>query len=513
MAARFEDRFAEVFSCRTPGSKQDGSYGTGYLLGNGVVLTARHVIVPEGWNEIPPELDVSARSINAIINKEAWGAADLLWPPREELANNGPDVALLQLRNIPAGMEAGPLLGLEPPEDAEEQKDYELKVWAVGFPAFAKIAGQSRVDTHQIFAMTRPHSGRVSQTFEIHQWEFGKTKTGEKATEEFDWAGFSGAALFNGRRLIGVVVTANVGGRFDFRAIRINPLLARKEFSTALQGAATITTDAARAEVPPIERLVCLLDRDDQEKGFIAAHKRCCPAPQANEPAQPLRPLVCLLPGAGEYRHVPEDMAERLSLKTLPKDLGWSSDALSFQWLDWPPTHLGADDAVAQLRESLWNALCGANDAPSDPAEFRKLWKDGSRPRLFRSDVTQVELTHAAADVLAAWSKFWVELTPPDRRVPAHLLLLGPKFAEAQAWRAMASTPANVTIEPLAELDQCNPIHLRRWLEERLPIHAGQHKRILERLDTMLSEEFPGRFYLKDLKLRVRKLVQEGSHA
>ena len=161
----------------------------------------------------------------------------------------------------------------------------------------------------------------------------------------------------------------------------------------------------------------------------------------------------------------------------------------------------------------MWKKLCGADGTPSDPAEFRKLWKDGSRSRLFRSELTQIPLNRTTAEVLAAWANFWAELGPPDRRLPAHLLLVGATFAEAKAWRALAPTSPNLTIEPLTELDQCNPIQLRRWLEERLPtLMTSEHRRILDRLDIILSEEFPGRFYLRDLKLRVRKMVQEGFH-
>jgi len=207
-------------------------------------------------------------------------------------------------------------------------------------------------------------------------------------------------------------------------------------------------------------------------------------------------------------------MADRFSLKTLP-ELAWPVGSTAFQWLDWPPSYLDLDAAIARLRASLWNAICGRSNVPDDPKEFLTLWNDGSRPRLFLSDLTPIPLNSKTAPVLGAWSKFLAQLTPPDRWPPMHLLLLAATRPEAEAWREQAApNVTNIAIETLAELDQCNPIDLKRWFEQcvRTGVRPA-HKRILPQLENTLTQEFPSRFYLKVLKLRVRELLHGGLHA
>src|SRR5262249_33901556 len=108
----------------------------------------------------------------------------------------------------------------------------------------------------------------------------------------------------------------------------------------------------------PLERFVCLLDREDQERAFVTAHRRCRPMPIADQPAPPAPPIICLLPSIGDhYRHAPEDMADRLAVRTLPRILGWPEAATGTRWLDWPAPHLNRDEAFAELKSSLWNAM------------------------------------------------------------------------------------------------------------------------------------------------------------
>jgi hypothetical protein len=463
---------------------------------------------------VPAKLDVTVRPLGAAKRKIGWLAADLVWPARSALGDEQqPDIALLRLRKpMPeSGEGVLPLFGL--PGDVSEENEHAMKVLAVGFPRFKLVKGKGpeRRESHQISGVVRPGSGLVFGNYEIENITFGSKNNLTPIDAAADWVGFSGAPLFANRHVIGLVTIALDRVRYDFRAVRLGPILKQRKFHDLVKGAATIASQTAQAEVPPIVNLVCLLDRDDQEGDFIHLHKRCCPAAKDNEPPPPVQPLICLLPGAGEFRHEPEDLADRLAIKTLP-DLAWPKGSTTFAWIEWPATNLDPEVAIARLRASLWNKLCGGGDAPDKAQAFRDLWKDGSRVRLFKSDLTQRALSPDSARVLAKWSSFLAEIAPPDPRPLGHLMLLSGTLGRAREWRALANAPAHVVIEVLAELDRCTPIDLRKWLNDRLPTELGAaHKSILERLQVKLEAEFEERFYISPLKRRVRELTKEGA--
>src|ERR1700722_19125379 len=101
-------RITEVWS-----DSANGSFGSGYLLGGGLVLTARHVVLPEG--STPPTI-IKARPLGIAHQVEGLQDADLIWPDLQQLGDQtAPDVALLRLRDFVDSDDAGPPLG--PPND------------------------------------------------------------------------------------------------------------------------------------------------------------------------------------------------------------------------------------------------------------------------------------------------------------------------------------------------------------------------------------------------------------
>jgi hypothetical protein len=180
-------RAQRVSEIRCKGS----GYGSGYLLSPSIILTAAHVI-----GELGKTLPVDQR-IEVVPLGTQPRPAQLVWPPVqkwEELSLEH-DIALLRVESdnftetygvlIPVGWE-----GL--------RTDQLLPVTAVGFPRLRRNTKDSSRDTEQIFGEVYPLNALRNREFEIRAVR-------HRDIEDADWRGFSGAALFAGRSLIGVV--------------------------------------------------------------------------------------------------------------------------------------------------------------------------------------------------------------------------------------------------------------------------------------------------------------------
>lgn len=156
------------------------SFGSGYLIADGLILTAAHVLertagmaAREGE---PAEV--------ACLDGE-WRPAIVAWvDPRR-------DVAVLRCSDLRAGSGTrwGRLIGSDPVD------------WgAVGFPHASLDAETGRQPEHA-FGRTSPISerpaGRLALTVESR----------EAMNSDSPWAGLSGAAVFSGEHLIGVITT------------------------------------------------------------------------------------------------------------------------------------------------------------------------------------------------------------------------------------------------------------------------------------------------------------------
>jgi hypothetical protein len=227
----------QVFSTSPLDSKK-GSRGSGYLLANGLVLTARHVLAPAEWGALPDPLEIIARPVSEC----KFQTARLVWPVNpEDLANKTTDVALIQLANVPDHLRSAEILiGLDDTGDGRK-----IQVYAAGFPNFMEIPtsiGPPQFDTFQMYGTVAPFTGEASGTLAI-DWSKQKASLDVKGRQigALDWRGFSGAALFaRARRLIGVVIKENQDQRFDFRAARLDKLQNCDDFLAALNiGSAT----------------------------------------------------------------------------------------------------------------------------------------------------------------------------------------------------------------------------------------------------------------------------------
>jgi len=212
-----EDRITEVWL-----DSHHVSYGSGYLLGGGLILTALHVVHPEPSTS---PTSIKARPLKCFQISQKWQDADLIWPSTERVCDQ-PDVALLKLRNLPDNDNYLPLLG--PPK--RRISGSGIWVSAIGFPSFAKKG--THHDTEEILGYVKLGSRIKDSYYEISEvtgYEQNKIDQG------LDWHGMSGAALLFEDSIIGVIIARKSDKqRYDFRALRIEHALRFQGFKNAI---------------------------------------------------------------------------------------------------------------------------------------------------------------------------------------------------------------------------------------------------------------------------------------
>ena len=154
--------------------------GSGYLIADGLVLTAAHVLERTGGVTAQEGETVEVARLGGD-----WQPARVAW------VDAGRDVAVVRCSGLRAegGIRWGRLVGSDP-----------LKWNAVGFPR-ASLEHQSGRQPEHAYGKTSPISyrsaGRLALTVESR----------EPIKGDSPWAGLSGAAVFSGEYLIGIVTT------------------------------------------------------------------------------------------------------------------------------------------------------------------------------------------------------------------------------------------------------------------------------------------------------------------
>ena len=501
-------------------------YGSGLLLGDGIVLTARHVLLPPGRG-LPAELDILMRTVSMARDGQRVCRGTLLWPTPDLLADQAPDIALIQFpadAPIPRRMFAA---GVDSLDEGDDQMGPAIAdVYAVGFPRRATILDAQGVptrqrDTDQLSGKVQLGAGLRSGTAFIDQLRLGSQAREPDKRDE--WTGMSGAALFaepyEGARsavphLLGVVTIHDPAGKHEFKAARIEVALedpaARAVLLKAL--AREQAPPSQRPEPPGLHRFVWLLDRVAQEEEFVTAYREAVPRPRLGIVARlrKPKPLIFLLPGAADAANAYTEMLTRLSRRTLPERLGWQDGMGNDKSLYWPATAgLSPAAAVGRLRQRLWeDALCQEGDAPAKATEFQKLISRGNLPRLFHSDLTTRALDAGFAGEFAEWSEFWSRVVPEDRIAPVHVLLVAEGHERASEWLRTTACSPGVQAVALPELKACaSEPDLVKWLQEELPLRIPTvHRPLLSRIETRLCREFPERFRIGELRTRLMEL-------
>jgi Trypsin-like peptidase domain len=168
-------RITEVW---VPDASGGGQAGSGYLLENGLVLTAKHVLTEAQGGKCEVRL----------LGSEQWAPATVLW------ASQSVDGALLE-SGLQAPAHTQVLWG-------EIQGSDLVGCTAVGFPWAQERPGSVR-DTEQLY-------GHVAPATAVKEGLYGiSVITSPPAAPRkggSPWSGMSGAALFSGPYLVGVIV-------------------------------------------------------------------------------------------------------------------------------------------------------------------------------------------------------------------------------------------------------------------------------------------------------------------
>jgi trypsin len=173
MISRRPTRVVEILS-----TNDKMSYGSGYLLGGGLVLTARHVLLPRG-ERVPEALNVVVRTVDMARRNQEPISASLVWP-RNKGAEYACDIALIRLASTWLGP---PTLWLgRNAEPIEQPPPSGVHVQAIGFPRFAKTQSDGR-DTWQISGAVNLGTGEVSDTLAISDLEYTRKFQGHRVSD------------------------------------------------------------------------------------------------------------------------------------------------------------------------------------------------------------------------------------------------------------------------------------------------------------------------------------------
>ncbi|TDL37478.1 tetratricopeptide repeat protein [Kocuria rosea] len=215
--------------------------GSGYRVSADLVLTAAHVVAGHTVRDPSSALSPSIAAPGgagievAVLQTAIWTPAVVVW--RDEDA----DVALLRAPDLPALPAGSPI-----PPWGKVTGHEQIECMAVGFP-WAVVAPHQLRDTEQMVGFIPPLSGAVTGTQAITVRSSPPLPRNDRGSP---WAGMSGAAVFTGRYLVGVIVVDP--SRYGTDRLRATPLASLLEINAHLRGllGAEVGVEPVRLPLP-----------------------------------------------------------------------------------------------------------------------------------------------------------------------------------------------------------------------------------------------------------------------
>jgi hypothetical protein len=183
----------------------DGTFGSGYAIGDDLVLTADHLLSESGWCDVRP------------YGGRDWFQAEVVW--------RGHDVALLAVSDAPWGYAAD----RDALRWARVRGARPLPCTVVGFP-WSQAQPDNVRETEALVGEILPGTTVKSGRYAVHVTSGAPTERPGGSP----WQGMSGAALLamEGRYLLGIVVSDPPRyGRSRLVAVSVAVLLADSTFT------------------------------------------------------------------------------------------------------------------------------------------------------------------------------------------------------------------------------------------------------------------------------------------
>lgn len=504
-------RVAEVYASHAA----ERSYGSGYLIAPGLVLTARHVVAPALSSADGCELrligDVAAGRVD-------WRVYDIAW---DDVAL---DLALLRERvgNVAATRPPPPLV----PMALLPRTEVQPACRAIGFPRVMKFDGRNQ---------TQEVSGVIltGSLLAADQWQVAVT-TGVAPRNDDDWKGVSGAALFCADQLVGVITDAESRFRQGVLVAQpIDPLADDAGFLQALGRSREAAFEPYKAlgHAPVTDpkpwaalgRLIYLVDRKIPVAELKTAVVRTQKTPNAP------RTFACAVPGNVEHEHI--DLIELFRRQTWPALFPGRPGFDAILTMDWATQAVSVAHGLQLLRSQVHEMLGILDAGPQDSARRIAGALNGNvTPRAFCWEIREAAFTPQQRDLLVAWLAEWDEVAGAGLNDIVALFFClvfdaGPVLAAPPRWQFWRARPP-----PLASLRDFAREHfdfldevrdrdrLRRVrLSDLAPCERPQHLRdwgvllqarpcdrwLVEHVATLESEFKQDLFSLRDLRAKL----------
>lgn len=476
-------RVAEVYV------EEDGRYGSGYLITDRLVLTARHVANPVGAVcQVtllgPPTVGVDAVAATPRAARTVW-------------VSPSHDVALVALDAPADGLPRSPVRF-----GRVDHNDRADRCCGIGFPDVQRREG-GNADRMIEAALSWVSKDKL----------FNVDVLNAAPTRETGWRGFSGTALFVDDALVAVVeaVPPDFAGRV-LSATGAASFCNDAGFLDCLgsHGAARPILDRVDGSFPAgvtesIAHNVCFIDRIPQVETIIDAVN--------GRPVADGRPLLYLIPGERDDDHgrVVERLArEERMRRFLGADTHAPDVIVEIRWPQAPVI-----DPLAAFRNvlcaDLTNALCLPPEA-ADAASLRRALDRPDAPRAFWTRISAGRAGPGHGELLRLWLGLWSEIAALAGRNRVLLLLClitGEEMPRPKPPLPFMKAPAPIEpdhrlhevleeaitgqrlpwVEPLSAIERD---HVRDWLDRIRPRCGRVRREQLDFLRLRIERRMPG---------------------